>query len=98
MDVSSDSTPWKLGALLGDWKRMGDWGWVGSLGVRDGWRRRGIGESLLLTSFAEFHRRGERKVALGVDVQNPTGATRLYERVGMRVFWEAVLYEKVVGA
>ena len=87
-----------VGALLGDWKRMGDWGWVGSLGVRDGWRRRGIGEALLLTSFAEFHRRGERKVALGVDVQNPTGATRLYERVGMRVFWEAVLYEKVVGA
>ena len=87
-----------VGALLGDWKRMGDWGWIGSLGVRDGWRRRGIGEALLLTSFAEFHRRGERKVALGVDVQNPTGATRLYERVGMRVFWEAVLYEKVVGA
>jgi mycothiol synthase len=85
-----------VGAALGDWKRMGDWGWVGSLGVRDGWRRRGIGEALLLTSFAEFHRRGERKVALGVDVQNPTGATRLYERVGMHVFWEAVPYEKVV--
>jgi mycothiol synthase len=86
-----------VGALLGDWKRNGDWGWVGSLGVRDGWRRRGIGEALLRASFAEFHRRGESKVALGVDVQNPTGATRLYERVGMSVFWEAVLYEKVVG-
>ena len=33
----------------------------------------------------EFFRRGERTVALGVDAQNPTGATRLYERVGMRV-------------
>jgi mycothiol synthase len=87
-----------VGALLGDWKRNGDWGWIGSLGVRDGWRRRGIGEALLRASFADFHLRGERKVALGVDVQNPTGATRLYERVGMRVFWEAVLYEKVVDA
>jgi mycothiol synthase len=85
-----------VGALLADWKRMGDWGWIGSVGVREGWRRRGIGEALLRASFREFHRRGERKVALGVDVQNPTGATRLYERVGMRVFWEAVVYEKLL--
>jgi mycothiol synthase len=85
-----------VGALLADWKRMGDWGWIGSVGVREDWRRRGIGEALLRASFREFHRRGERRVALGVDVQNPTGATRLYERVGMGVFWEAVVYEKVL--
>ena len=87
-----------VGAILADWKRMGPWGWIGSVGVRDGWRRRGIGEALLRAAFRELHRRGERKVALGVDVQNPTGATRLYERVGMRVFWEAVVYEKVIRA
>ena len=85
-----------VGAILNDWKRNGPWGWIGSVGVRDAWQRRGIGEALLRASFREFHRRGERKVALGVDVQNPTGATRLYERVGMRVLWEAVVYEKVL--
>jgi ribosomal protein S18 acetylase RimI-like enzyme len=60
------------------------------------WRRRGIGEALLATVFAEFFRRGEHRVALGVDAENPTGATRLYERVGMRRFWEAVVYEKEI--
>ena len=76
------------------WKRHGEWGWVGILGVRQPWRRRGIAEALLETAFAEFFRRGERRVALGVDAQSPTGATRLYEKAGMRVFWEAVVYEK----
>ncbi len=76
------------------WKRHGEWGWVGPLGVRRPWRRRGIAEALLETSFAEFLRRGERRVALGVDAQSPTGATRLYDKAGMRVFWEAVVYEK----
>jgi mycothiol synthase len=85
-----------VGAILCDWKRMGDWGWVGAVAVREDRRRRGIGEALLVAAFREFRRRGERRVALGVDVQNPTGATRLYERVGMRVFWEAVVYEKVL--
>ncbi len=76
------------------WKRHGEWGWVGTLGVRPPWRRRKIAEALLETAFAEFFRRGERRVALGVDAQSPTGATRLYEKAGMRVFWEAVVYEK----
>jgi hypothetical protein len=31
---------------------------------------------------------------LGVDAQNPTGATRLYERAGMHQVFEAVVYEK----
>ena len=75
------------------WKRWGDWGWVGSIGVLPSHRGRGIGEALLRTSFAEFWRRGERRVALGVDADNPD-ATRLYERAGMRVFYKIVIYEK----
>ncbi len=83
-----------VAANLAYWKRHGEWGWVGTLGVRRPWRRRGIAEALLETSFAEFFRRGERRVALGVDAQSPTGATRLYEKAGMRIFWEAVIWEK----
>jgi mycothiol synthase len=87
-----------VAASLCDWKREGDWGWVNLLGVRPEWRRRGIAEALLRTAFAEFFRRGERRVGLGVDAESTTGATRLYERVGMRVFSRIVVYEKELRA
>ncbi|HEY1367917.1 MAG TPA: GNAT family N-acetyltransferase [Gaiellaceae bacterium] len=69
-------------------------GWVGALGVRPGWRRRGLGRALLLHALGEFHRRGERRVGLGVDAANPTGATALYESVGMVLTVEDVVYER----
>ena len=75
--------------------RMGA-GWVGNLGVRRPWRRRGLGMALLRHAFGEFYRRGMRTVALGVDAQNPTGATRLYEQAGMRVTQRYVAYEKAL--
>ena len=83
-----------VGASLNDWKRNGDWGWIGTLGVRPAYRRRGIADALLRTSFREFFNRGERRVALGVDAQSPTGATRLYERAGMRVLYRVTVFEK----
>ncbi|MBK9711810.1 MAG: GNAT family N-acetyltransferase [Kouleothrix sp.] len=61
-----------------------DLGWVNTLGVRRPWRRRGVGLALLYHSFAELRRRGRRRVGLGVDASSLTGATRLYERAGMR--------------
>ncbi len=69
-------------------------GFIGALGVRKPWRRRGVAQALLQHAFAEFYRRGKRRVALGVDAENPTGATRLYERAGMHVGFEAVAYGK----
>jgi mycothiol synthase len=72
-------------------------GLVRMLGVRPRWRRRGIGEALLLYAFGAFHRRGQTRVTLGVDAANPTGATRLYERVGMRVTREGATYEKALA-
>jgi mycothiol synthase len=71
-------------------------GWVGDLGVRRPWRKRGLGTILLQHAFREFYRRGFRKVGLGVDAQNPTGATRLYERAGMKITRNFVVYEKVL--
>lgn len=86
------------GASLNWWKNNGDWGWIGVLGVHPALRGRGIGAGLLLASFAEFFRRGERRIALGVDAQNETGAARLYERHGMRTLWEAPIWEKELRA
>lgn len=71
-----------------------DRGWVRSLGVRRPWRKRGIGLALLRHAFNEFYRRGKRKVGLGVDAENLTGALRLYENAGMHIYNAFDLYEK----
>ena len=73
-------------------------GWIGTLGVRRPWRKRGLGEALLLHSFAEFYKRGTTTIGLGVDAQNPTGATRLYQKIGMHAVSEFVVYEKELRA
>jgi mycothiol synthase len=71
-----------------------DLGWVDTLGVLRPWRKRGLGLALLRHSFNEFYRRGTRRVGLGVDAQNLTGALRLYENAGMHVHKSFDLYEK----
>jgi ribosomal protein S18 acetylase RimI-like enzyme len=73
---------------------QGDRGWVSDLGVRSRWRRRGIAQSLLLRSFAEFQTRGLTEAGLGVDAGNETGAVGLYERAGMRPVKVYEAYEK----
>jgi mycothiol synthase len=71
-------------------------GWIGAIGVLRPWRQRGLGLALLRHAFGEFYRRGQPRAGLGVDAQNPTGATRLYERAGMHVAYEAVAFKKEV--
>ncbi|HJS20506.1 MAG TPA: GNAT family N-acetyltransferase [Anaerolineales bacterium] len=75
-----------------------DMGWVGTLGVRRPWRKRGLGLAFLHHAFNEFYRRGKRKVGLGVDAENLTGALRLYENAGMHVHQTFDLYEKELRA
>jgi mycothiol synthase len=100
---SYDPTLWLLateagqpvGVLTGNvW---GDRGWVDLLGVLAPCRGRGIGAALLGRSFATFAGRGVRRVLLNVDAENPTGATALYERVGMRVVKRWDLWERSSG-
>lgn len=69
-------------------------GYVGELGVRRPWRRRGVATALLRHSFCEFWKRGKRAITLGVDATSLTNATRLYKKVGMRVWREWLHYEK----
>jgi mycothiol synthase len=71
-----------------------EFGWIQILGVRPQWRRRGLATALLHHSFRDFLTRGARRVGLGVDAQNTTGAVRLYERVGMQVARRNDTYEK----
>lgn len=70
-----------------------DMGWVGTLGVVREWRRKGLALALLQHSFRTFWRRGKKSVGLGVDAASPTGATKLYEKAGMRRYREWTAYE-----
>jgi ribosomal protein S18 acetylase RimI-like enzyme len=58
---------------------------VGQLGVRREWRRRGLGGLLLATALRSYQAAGYERSALGVDTANATGALGLYERVGFAV-------------
>ena len=83
---------------LNAWHFSGDrsYGWIGTLGVRSQWRRRGLALALLRHSFRDFKRRGALKVGLGVDAENTTGAVHLYRRAGMRPVRRNDTYEKEV--
>jgi mycothiol synthase len=84
-----------VGALVG--RTMVDDGWVSDLGVLESARGRGIGAALLIRSFETFGERGFATVALNVDAANETGATALYERVGMKMRRQWDLYLKVLA-
>jgi mycothiol synthase len=83
-------------AQICDEERFGT-AWVAIIGVRAAFRRRGLGEALLRQAFHDLYARGRPRIALGVDAENTTGATRLYERVGMRVVLRDDTYEKLLG-
>jgi mycothiol synthase len=70
--------------------------WVETLAVRRPWRRQGLALALLHHTFSEFYRRGKSSVALGVDSQSLTGATRLYEKAGMHMYQQFDILEKVL--
>jgi ribosomal protein S18 acetylase RimI-like enzyme len=89
----SDGTP-AAGAIC-DEERFGT-GFVQVLGTLREFRRRGLGDALLRQAFFDLYALGRRRVALGVDAENTTGALRLYERAGMVVSWQDDAYEKIL--
>ena len=71
-----------------------DWGWVRQLAVRGSWRRRGVGRALMQAVFAEYYRRGYKKVGLVMDSFNRSGAREFYLSLGMHVERQHDRYEK----
>lgn len=67
---------------------------VDTLGVARAWRRQGLGLALLQHSFGELYRWGKSQVALGVDADNLTGATKLYKKAGMQAVRQFDIYQK----
>jgi GNAT superfamily N-acetyltransferase len=73
-----------------------DGGWIPTVGVRRAWRRKGLGLAVLHAGFGAYYRRGVTDVRLSVDAESLTGATRLYERAGMRVLSHYILHQKIL--
>lgn len=84
-DSEFDPTVWWLAERAGELAGCAlHWssGWLKDIAVRASERRCGLGAALVVQGLFEFSQRGLHSVGLKVDVGNPTGAQRLYERLG----------------
>jgi mycothiol synthase len=72
-------------------------GWIGSLGTRRAWRKRGLASALLIESMRAFQAAGLEYAGLGVDAENPTGALGLYEHLGFAPYVRSIAFHKVIG-
>jgi len=72
--------------------------WIDNIGTLAEHRGRGIATQLITTALTKYRAEGMQFAALGVDSANPTGAYRLYESLGFRLWREFVTYQRVVSA
>jgi ribosomal protein S18 acetylase RimI-like enzyme len=68
--------------------------YIGHVGVRRPWRRRGLAGALLRRVLDSARAAGKDFASLGVDADSPTGAVGVYERVGFSVATRAVTYSR----
>jgi ribosomal protein S18 acetylase RimI-like enzyme len=64
------------------WKPFEWKGWLKDLAVHPEHRRRGLGGAMNGVAAAAYHEAGVERMGLKVDADNPTGAPRLYQRLG----------------
>ena len=57
-------------------------GWIESLSTVRDWRHRGVASALIASACNAYLDAGFTHAALGVDTENPTGATGLYSQTG----------------
>jgi ribosomal protein S18 acetylase RimI-like enzyme len=72
--------------------------YIGQVGTRRPWRRRGLAGALVAQSMRAAAAAGRAKSALGVDADSPTGAVGVYERVGFEVHARFVAYHAPLPA
>lgn len=69
-------------------------GYVARVGTTRAARGRGVGSALVARSMAAMRESGCAEAELDVDADSPTGAGRLYERLGFSVFAREQLYSR----
>ena len=72
-------------------------GYIGQIGVRLPWRRRGLGALLIAAALSGFRDAGYDRAALDVDTGNTTNALALYERAGFTVSHGSVSWSRPLG-
>jgi ribosomal protein S18 acetylase RimI-like enzyme len=70
--------------------------WTEDICVRRPWRRRGLARALLARSMRMFREMGYNQTSLGVDLENPLEAARLYESMGYQNVCTFTDYRKPV--
>lgn len=73
-------------------------GWIDHLAVLAGWRKRGVASALVNATLEAFKKAGLTHAMIGVDSDNPTGASRLYRSLGFEIRHMAVTYQLEVTA
>jgi ribosomal protein S18 acetylase RimI-like enzyme len=68
--------------------------YLGQIGTAEDWRGRGVATALLVEVLRAAGRSGYANAALETDVDSPTGAPRLYEKLGFTTEQRVVLYRK----
>ncbi len=69
-------------------------GWTEGISVRRPFRRRGLARALIARSLRAQKQAGMTESALGVDSENLSGATKVYEDCGFRVVKTETIYRK----
>jgi len=87
----------QIAGLVRSEPQGGESAWIGIVGVRPAWRRRGLGLLLLQRCFSIHQQQGRRFAHLRVDVDNRYQATALYERAGMTAQSRTLYYQKHFG-
>lgn len=71
-------------------------GYTENICVLRPWRKQGLAKALIALSLKAIKERGMDHAALGVDSENISGATHLYEKMGYRVVARHTIYRKTV--
>ncbi|MEZ0239586.1 MAG: N-acetyltransferase family protein [Chloroflexota bacterium] len=72
--------------------------WLDHVSVRRPWRQRGLAAALIASTLELLRHRDADVAALGVDAENPTGALRLYEKMGFTRHKTGIAYRKSLQA
>lgn len=72
------------------------WGYTAIIFTRKPWRRKGLAGALVAQSLESLNEQGVEQATLAVDTGNPSGALRLYKRMGYEIHSRYSFYRKPV--
>jgi mycothiol synthase len=70
--------------------------WTEDISTRREWRGKGVASALIASSLRQLAALGFDEAALGVDLDNPTGALGVYQRMGYEVVLRVTQYSRPV--